>query len=385
MIRRLRNTKLSTILTIYVGMAFITASVIIVLLVNREMRKQALFEAKSKAEIVLDHNLATHHYFSHSLKPAVFGLLGEDADSDYFDPIWMSSTHAVRSIDSLFSQLSQEKYYYKECAINARSMENEADSVESAFLQKLNEDPDLVILSVVREIDGVMNFEVIRRGESMEVSCLRCHSTPDNAPEDMVEIFGPDRSFNREEGEVVSAISIRIPLDTAYKNANLVSLRLSYLLLLVMLLLYILQRWFYQHFLISRLTLIRDKAFQISTDESHLGEQIDLPQGRELFEMTESFNRMSSNLNDFKENLENKVAERTNELRESLENVKILRGLLPICASCKKIRDDKGYWNEVEVHINQHSEAEFSHGLCPVCAAKMEADMEKYFGKDEKD
>ena len=63
------------------------------------------------------------------------------------------------------------------------------------------------------------------------------------------------------------------------------------------------------------------------------------------------------------------------ELQTALENVKKLSGLLPICSSCKKIRDDKGYWNEVEEFITEHSEADFSHGLCPGCAKKLYPDL----------
>jgi PAS domain S-box-containing protein len=59
------------------------------------------------------------------------------------------------------------------------------------------------------------------------------------------------------------------------------------------------------------------------------------------------------------------------ELKESLASVKTLRGLIPICASCKKIRDDKGYWSQVEVYVRDHSEAEFSHGICPDCMKKL--------------
>ena len=59
------------------------------------------------------------------------------------------------------------------------------------------------------------------------------------------------------------------------------------------------------------------------------------------------------------------------ELQEALANIKRLRGLLPMCASCKKIRDDKGYWNELEAYISEHSEAEFTHGLCPDCMKKL--------------
>lgn len=59
------------------------------------------------------------------------------------------------------------------------------------------------------------------------------------------------------------------------------------------------------------------------------------------------------------------------ELQEALHKVNMLSGLLPICASCKKIRDDKGYWTQVESYISDHSDARFSHGLCPECADKL--------------
>lgn len=59
------------------------------------------------------------------------------------------------------------------------------------------------------------------------------------------------------------------------------------------------------------------------------------------------------------------------ELQEALANVKRLGGLLPICASCKKIRDDQGYWNRLEVFIHEHSEAEFTHSICPECMKKL--------------
>lgn len=65
---------------------------------------------------------------------------------------------------------------------------------------------------------------------------------------------------------------------------------------------------------------------------------------------------------------EEALREERDMLRRSIEKIKVLSGLLPICASCKKIRDDKGYWSQVETYIEQHSDAQFSHGLCPDCA-----------------
>ena len=64
------------------------------------------------------------------------------------------------------------------------------------------------------------------------------------------------------------------------------------------------------------------------------------------------------------------------ELQQAMANVKKLSGLLPICAHCKKIRDDKGYWNRIESYIQEHSEAEFSHGICRECAEKYFPDID---------
>ena len=78
-------------------------------------------------------------------------------------------------------------------------------------------------------------------------------------------------------------------------------------------------------------------------------------------------------LRDMNEKLSSLSAEQTTlivKLQDALAKIKTLRGMLPICASCKKVRDDKGYWSQIEVYVRDHSEAEFTHGLCPDCAKK---------------
>jgi PAS domain S-box-containing protein len=76
------------------------------------------------------------------------------------------------------------------------------------------------------------------------------------------------------------------------------------------------------------------------------------------------------------------------EARETLRKAQLaemnkLRGLLPICSVCKNIRDDKGYWSQIEVYIREHSEAEFSHSICPRCAKKLYPEIYKEFFPDE--
>lgn len=64
------------------------------------------------------------------------------------------------------------------------------------------------------------------------------------------------------------------------------------------------------------------------------------------------------------------------ELREALGNIKTLHGLIPICCRCSKLRDDKGYWKRLEVYLHDHSDADFSHGLCPACAKELYPDLD---------
>jgi len=68
--------------------------------------------------------------------------------------------------------------------------------------------------------------------------------------------------------------------------------------------------------------------------------------------------------------LQGALEERIRELQDALDQIKTLKGLIPMCASCKKIRDDEGYWQQVETYIMERSGAEFSHGLCPDCLKK---------------
>ncbi len=92
---------------------------------------------------------------------------------------------------------------------------------------------------------------------------------------------------------------------------------------------------------------------------------------RQGLRTTSKRKQAEEDLKKYHSRLEVMVVERTAELNKALSEVKKLSGMLPICASCKKIRDDKGYWNQIEEYIRARSEAEFTHSICEECANKL--------------
>lgn len=102
------------------------------------------------------------------------------------------------------------------------------------------------------------------------------------------------------------------------------------------------------------------------------------------FQLEDEVNQRTADLTNLnlqltRENIQRKQAEKEKQkviedLSSALEKVRTLSGLLPICARCKKIRDDKGYWNQIEAYIKEHSDVDFTHSICPDCARELYGD-----------
>jgi len=103
-------------------------------------------------------------------------------------------------------------------------------------------------------------------------------------------------------------------------------------------------------------------------------ENITLPTRKdELGQLAREFNQLINRRRQAEKELRHEIVEH----KEALDKVKLLSGFLPICASCKQIRDDRGYWNQIETYIRDNSEVEFSHSICPDCSTKLYGDFLK--------
>jgi hypothetical protein len=330
----LDRQKSLTVFNLAFILLFVLSIGLVIISVGDVMRRQTLQEAESKARILLDQNLAIHAFYTEILKPQLFDFTDSFRPGSYFDPAWMSSSYAVRQIGNRFEAISEDEYhgvyYLKDAAINARSPENEADAVEVAFLEELQSNPELVMRSYTRTINGVPYMQYLRRGEVLQESCLLCHGDPARAPAGLVALYGPERSFNREAeiDQVISVISIRIPLAASLANVKRFSLHLSGLLLLLLACLFLVQYWISKRLFYVPIAAIRDKALQVSGDEARLGEQVPIPFGQEWRELAQAFNTMSTTLRQDRDTLEDRIQERTTALKSALdENVNLLSEL----------------------------------------------------------
>jgi PAS domain S-box-containing protein len=129
--------------------------------------------------------------------------------------------------------------------------------------------------------------------------------------------------------------------------------------------------------------------FEVNQDFPSLGQRTMLLNVRKIFRETLEKSLILISIEDITER-KKMIEEKTrliNHLQESLTHINTLKGLIPICSSCKKIRDDNGYWHQVEAYIEEHSHAEFSHGICPECLANFypEYYMQKMLEKSVKE
>lgn len=298
---------------------------VFILTINFFFKKEALTEAKEKAEIILDRNLSLHKYFTNEPKPVVYKSLSDSLSNDkYFEPVWMSSTYAIGRIGHYFKSRNNIAYYYKDAALNVRSQANEADSFELIYLKKVNKNTDIQAQEGIITIEGVKYYYLMKKGEIMLENCLVCHSTPENASQKLVEQYGNTKSFNRTDGEIISVVSIRIPLNNAFERASNNILLIGAITSIVVFFVIIIYIFIQKRLIFVPVEKLRKQASAISNDNSLLGQVIDVKSTKDLNEFVNYFNIMSLKLKKHQDNLDHTILERTASLAQSEQKYKLL-------------------------------------------------------------
>ncbi len=319
----------------------------------------------------------------------------------------------VRAMDNLMRSLQsrlQNSAALLSETLDARELDvvrTAADVAQPAYREALDKvrrvrrtNPDVAFLYVMRRADdGTVSFVV--DSDETEAQALPGKAYEDVVPEMLQGFHQPvvdDELYEDEWGVFLSGYAplrhgegrylVGIDMRANEVRANLRELRLTGLASLFASILLALT---------FALTLSRGLGRRIATlakrcRDLALGQPDVRIEGRtfdEFDDLAEAFNAMSGSLGKTRgeleravgelkatqRGLEERVAERTRELQEAAAKMDVLRGLLPICCSCKKIRDDQGYWRQVEQFVSQHTGARFTHGLCPDCEVKLYGEL----------
>jgi len=309
--------KISTYFTLALVVIFIIISSTSIFLFNQTFKREALIYAKKQAKILLDKNLSIHSYFAKNLKPELLKKYKNEIDKGYFNPQWMSSTHAIKQQQIYFKKFNKENYYYKDAAINARSPENEADFNEREYLKALNNNINLKPKDGITSYKGIKMYYLMQKGEVITKGCLICHSKPQVAPKGLVNIYGKKKSFYRKDGDVISVISIKIPLEQAYKNAQKNSIEIGIIIMLIFGSLLMLFYYFNRKVLFIPLKLLSRKTKEVTHNYHLLENKIELRTGKELADVIDAFNTMSNSLYENVTMMEEKIHDRTQKLEEN--------------------------------------------------------------------
>ena len=215
----MNSRSIKTIVYICFAVTFIIAAAIYIVNAYNEEKHRSLDKAKIAAENIYTLNQTILERFMLKIRPKTLQMM-KDSPNQTFDPDLMSAFYNLRSINSGYIALGGDQYRIKLSTINSRHPQDEADAFEVQKIREFNADRTLTKFQGVREIDGAPYYTVMRSFMITDASCIPCHSTPEAAPPGLVEYYGADRGFGWPQGQIISAISIQIPLASELEAAN---------------------------------------------------------------------------------------------------------------------------------------------------------------------
>ena len=323
----MNNTSIKIVVYVCFAVTFIIAATIYIFNAYTDEKNRSIEKARIAAESIYTLNQTILERFMLKIRPKTLQLL-KDSPNQTFDPDLMSAFYNLRSINSGYIALGGDQYRIKLSTINSRHPLDEADDFEVQKIREFNTDRTLTNFQGVREIAGNPFYTVMRAFMITDASCVPCHSTPEAAPPGLVDFYGADRGFGWPQGQIISAISIQIPLASALEAANNNAKASSLYFLAFLCVFLVITGYLLNTLVIGPLQRARDVAKHIAANPTErLGERIALPKNKELAEFAQAFNDMGIALFDERASLEERVAERTAELAEANKKLEILSNL----------------------------------------------------------
>ena len=203
---------------------FVAFFLLIEIVLKQQVEKYAIYQNNEKLNNILINQKALHTYVEDMQKPVIYKLKKEGKLYDeFFDPNILSFTYIARNIheieNTILKDSNKTQKYYKLASTNPRNSLNQANEFEQELIKKFNTTA-LQEYKEVIETDGKKYLYYAKPVGQNKESCMKCHSTPDVAPHELISKYGSLKGFYEKVGDIRAIISIKIPLENELDNAK---------------------------------------------------------------------------------------------------------------------------------------------------------------------
>lgn len=266
-----------------IGSVFLCAIVLIYFLSGSRLQKDAEAQVSEKARLLLTTMESSRSFTSKVIKPALYKAL-----PDRFIAEAMSSSFGARNIFERIRK-SYPQYYFKHAAPYPRNLMNQADEFEMSVIQKFSSDPGLKEWQGYRTKGDQKEYSIMKPIVA-EKRCMRCHSDPAKAPQELLDRYGNKNGFGRTVGEVIGTLTVSVPASVVMDKAQENTLIFIGMVVVFFVLLTLIVNIFFSRVIVRPIQNLADHAHEISLGK--LDTQINTSGGDEIAMLAKAFKRM---------------------------------------------------------------------------------------------
>ncbi len=318
------------------GLGLVMAGVVVFFAVTLNLHLQRLMEgeAREKASLILSQVEAVQHYVRTQLRPAMYRMLPESQ----FVMEAMSTSYVTRAVMSDLN-LAKDSFTYRRVGIGARNPDYEANELERVLVNRFENDPQLVRIEEFVDIAGQQHF-ITARPQRFEANCMHCHGDPEEAPKELITLYGAERGFGRKVGGLAGIDLVRLKVERDVSGIRDATLSFATFFAVGILVLFLVIQGFFHRLVVQSLRRVTGVMHRLFPDEASVtgpaypspapstpdGERENAKQEDEIegilhgFEaFAEHLRQARQNLKDYAATLEDKVSARTVELTQQAE------------------------------------------------------------------
>lgn len=267
----IRMTRKNRFILLWLLVLLVVLSALLTAYFYRATHAYALREAEKQGQNILNAHQAVQAYITHIQRPELYRLQSSGIlDADFFSPKIFSSTYVGRNTIALLNEERRRNglpaIYFKLASDNPRNPINAADPIELDLLQKINANKLNQFSQVIQQPDGAWLYMVVPV-QKTTVGCLKCHGNPDDAPRELVKLYGNKAGFFEQDGRHRALISIRVPLNSVINESNYLFLTLAGAATLTLIAIYLLVAYFVRSLDAKQQALAAEMAEKVEAQE----------------------------------------------------------------------------------------------------------------------